>query len=124
MPRIRSQAISKRLTNERAVADTPSPLQGKRVVFTGTLTTMSRNQAKLLLCQVGGYPQNALGPSTDYLVMGETNMAVVDHRTGTSSKFRKAMKRGIPILSETEFLAMLAPTTSESSPPARAAGAG
>ena len=85
----------------------PSALQGKRVVFTGTLTTMTRNEAKLLLCEVGGYPQNTLGPSTDYLVIGETNLAVVDHRTGTSSKFRKAQKQGIPILSETEFLNMV-----------------
>ena len=85
----------------------PSALQGKRVVFTGTLTTMTRNEAKLLLCEVGGYPQNTLGPNTDYLVMGETNLAVVDHRTGTSSKFRKAQKQGIPILSETEFLTMI-----------------
>ena len=82
------------------VANSESRLQGKRVVFTGTLTTMSRNSAKLLLCQVGGYPQNTLGPSTDYLVMGETNLAVVDHRTGTSSKYRKAQKLAIPILSE------------------------
>lgn len=37
------------------VASSESPLQGKRVVFTGTLTTMSRHRAKLLLCQVGGY---------------------------------------------------------------------
>ena len=90
----------------RPVANSPSPLRGKRVVFTGTLTTMSRDRAKLLLCQVGGYPQNTLGPSTDYLVMGETNMAVVDYRTGTSSKYRKAQKLDIPILGETEFLAM------------------
>ena len=85
----------------------PSALQGKRVVFTGTLSTMTRNEAKLLLCDVGGYPQNTFGPSTDYLVMGETNLAVVDHRTGTSSKFRKAQKQGIPILSETEFMTMV-----------------
>ena len=70
---------------------------------------MSRNRAKLLLCQAGGYPQNALGPSTDYLVSGETNMAVVDHRTGTSSKYRKAQKLAIPILSESEFLTMVDP---------------
>ena len=41
----------------------PSALQGKRVVFTGTLTTMTRNDDKLLLCEVGDYPQTTPLPT-------------------------------------------------------------
>lgn len=73
-----------------------SVLAGKKIVITGTLVTMGRQQAKDLVKKVGGVSQSDVGTHTDYLVCGEA----------AGSKLERAKTLGVTILSEEEFIKM------------------
>jgi len=73
------------------------PLGGKRFVFTGTLSTMGREEAKEAVEAAGGRAVSAVSKETDYLVVGE----------GGGGKAEKAVKLGIPVLDEAAFLDLL-----------------
>jgi len=70
---------------------------GKSFVLTGTLTSMSRNEAKDRIKSLGGKVLSAVTRDTDYLVVGED----------TGSKLKKARELGIKTLDERTFLSML-----------------
>ena len=70
---------------------------GTTFVITGTLPTMKRNEAKVLIESKGGKAAGSVSKKTDYLVAGES----------AGSKLSKAKSLGIPILSEDGLLAML-----------------
>ncbi len=70
---------------------------GKTVVITGTLASMSRNEAGDKVTAQGGNVTSSVSKKTDYLILGEN----------PGSKYDKAMQLGIPILKEDEFLAAL-----------------
>ena len=70
---------------------------GMTFVITGTLPTMKRNEAKVLIESKGGKAAGSVSKRTDYLVAGES----------AGSKLSKAKSLGIPILSEDGLLAML-----------------
>jgi DNA ligase (NAD+) len=72
---------------------TGGPLQGKTLVVTGTLPTLSREQAKRLIEQAGGKVSGAVSKKTSYLVAGED----------AGSKLAKARELGIPTLTEDEL---------------------
>ena len=72
-------------------------LAGKTVVVTGTLPTLSRNEAKSLIESHGGKAAGSVSKKTDYVLAGEA----------AGSKLTKAQELGIPVLSEAEFLALL-----------------
>lgn len=72
-------------------------LHGKTFVLTGTLESMSRDEAKDKIRLVGGHVSSSVSKETDYLVAGED----------PGSKFNKAQSLGIKILSEKEFVNML-----------------
>jgi DNA ligase (NAD+) len=72
-------------------------LEGKSFVITGTLSTMSRTEAKDMIVNNGGRVASAISSSTDYLVSGES----------PGSKLQKAKELGIPVLDEKEFLDIL-----------------
>ena len=72
-------------------------LAGKTVVVTGTLPTLSRNEAKALIESHGGKAAGSVSKKTDYVLAGEA----------AGSKLTKAQELGIPVLSEAEFLAMV-----------------
>jgi DNA ligase (NAD+) len=74
-----------------------SPLSGKRFVFTGELESMSRTEAQNLVRQHGAYPSSSVSKETDYVVVGKA----------PGSKYQKAQKLGISILSEQEFLKLV-----------------
>ena len=67
---------------------------GKRVVLTGTLSSMSRPEAEELIERVGGKTLSSVSSSTDILIAGES----------AGSKLTKAEALGIKIIDETEFL--------------------
>ena len=67
-------------------------LAGMTLVVTGTLETLSRNEAEALIVKNGG---KASGSA--YVVAG----------TAAGSKLTKAQALGVPVLTEEEFLAML-----------------
>lgn len=74
-----------------------SPVFGKTFVLTGTLSSMTREEAKQKIESLGGTVGSSVSKNTDYLVVGEE----------AGSKLDKAKKLGIATLSEKEFLAMI-----------------
>ncbi len=68
-------------------------LDGKTFVFTGTLSSMTRKQAKDLVKDLGGRVASTVGKKVDYLVVGEN----------PGSKLEKARKLGITALTQEEF---------------------
>jgi DNA ligase (NAD+) len=75
----------------------PSPIEGKSFVVTGSLTRYpSRNAFKDLIEQKGGKVTGS--------VTGNTAALVNNDVTSTSSKNKKAKELGIPILTEEEFI--------------------
>jgi DNA ligase (NAD+) len=73
-------------------------LSGKLFVVTGTLDTMSREQAAEKIRALGGTFQSSIGKDTDYLVVGANVGA---------SKLSKATKLGTKQIDESEFLKLI-----------------
>lgn len=71
-------------------------LEGLTFVLTGTLPTMTRNEASALIERFGGKTSSSVSGSTDYLVAGDK----------AGSKLAKAEKLGVKILTEGELVAM------------------
>lgn len=69
------------------------PLQGKTFVFTGSLTRFTRPEAEELVRKLGGSASGSVSKKTDYLVAGAE----------PGSKYDKAKKLGVKIISEEEF---------------------
>lgn len=79
------------------VVQKQTPLTGKTVVFTGTLTTMARPEAKAKALSVGAKVSGSVSAKTHFVVAGEE----------AGSKLIQAQKLGVIILSEKEFHQML-----------------
>lgn len=77
--------------------DVPQPLAGKTVVLTGTLSQLSRNDAKAALQNLGAKVTGSVSKKTDILFAGEN----------AGSKLAKAQELGIEIRSEQELIEML-----------------
>lgn len=77
---------------------TSGKLNGKNFVITGTLQSMSRDQAAEKIRELGGGFQKAVAKDTDYLVAGG--------KVG-ASKLAKAKKYQTEVLSEQEFMELL-----------------
>jgi DNA ligase (NAD+) len=75
----------------------PQPLQGLTFVLTGTLSSMTRDQAKEKIERLGGTISSSVSKKTDYLIVGEE----------PGSKLDKAQELGARILTEKEFLQMI-----------------
>lgn len=73
------------------------PLLGKTLVVTGTLPTLSRDEAKALIEAAGGKAAGSVSKKTHYLVAGEA----------AGSKLDKAQELGITILDEAGLLALV-----------------
>ncbi len=89
--------LSQELTVSDYVAPTAgrnTPLAGKIVVFTGTLTGMSRAEAKAKAEALGANVAGSVSAKTDFVVAGED----------AGSKAKKATELGVKILSEKEWM--------------------
>ena len=91
------------LDAEAPAAD--SPIAGKTVVFTGTLTMMTREEAKALAERLGAKVSGSVSKKTDYVVAGPA----------AGSKLKKATELGVQVLDEQQFLDLV--SSSRSSPP-------
>ena len=73
------------------------PLNGKTFVLTGTLTDMTRDEAKQLIEARGGKVTSSISKKTDYLVFGEK----------AGSKLEKAQKLAVETIDQTRFRNLL-----------------
>ena len=81
-------------------------LAGRTLVVTGTLPTLSRKEAEDLIVKNGGKASGSVSKKTAYVVAGEA----------AGSKLTKAQALGIPVLTEAEFLALIAPQEGPAAP--------
>lgn len=89
---------------EEVAKEVIGPWTGLTFVITGTLPSMSREEAHEAIRARGGKPMDSVSSKTSYLVVGEN----------PGSKLAKAEKLGVKIITAAQFEAMLAKT-----PPAK-----
>jgi DNA ligase (NAD+) len=78
---------------------TDSPIAGKTVVFTGTLETMTRPEAKARAEALGAKVTDSVSKKTDIVVVG----------ADAGSKARKAVELGVQTMTEAEWHALIGP---------------
>ncbi|HEX5938578.1 MAG TPA: NAD-dependent DNA ligase LigA [Actinomycetota bacterium] len=86
-----------RLEDEPPADTGPKPLEGLTIVLTGGLDTLSRDEAARLAQQAGARVSSSVSKKTDFVVAGEN----------PGSKHDQAVKLGLEILDEAEFLRRL-----------------
>ncbi len=96
--RLQAAGLQCQGTAKPKAAENAQPLAGKTFVITGTLPTLSRDEAKTLIQDAGGKVTGSVSSKTSYLVVGED----------AGSKLKKAESLGIPQLSETDLQTLLA----------------
>jgi DNA ligase (NAD+) len=85
------------MTQPRRSRVADSPLSGKTVVVTGTLSSMGRKEVQDLIKQLGGKVAGSVSKSTDLVVYGDS----------PGSKLDKAKEFGVETLDEKEFLKLI-----------------
>ncbi|MCO5052297.1 MAG: NAD-dependent DNA ligase LigA [Verrucomicrobiae bacterium] len=95
--RLRELGIKPKNDLPAATAAAPGPLAGKTVVLTGTLPTLTREQATAMIEAAGGKTSNSVSKKTDYVLAG----------TEAGSKLTKAQELGVPVIDEAEFRRLL-----------------
>ncbi len=83
--------------NIETAAQADRPLKGKVFVLTGTLPTMTRDEAKEALEQLGAKVTGSVSKKTDFVVAGEA----------AGSKLKKALTLGIEVLSEEGLIKLM-----------------
>jgi len=90
------RAVGVRITGTTR-SEPSGPLSNQRFVFTGTLSTMSRNEARARIEALGATVVSSVSRATDFVVLG----------TSPGSKADKARELGVPLLEEADFLSLL-----------------
>jgi DNA ligase (NAD+) len=72
-------------------------LEGKKIVFTGTMNRFGRDEARKLVEDLGGRVTSSVSKKTDFVVAGEN----------PGSKLESARKHGVQVLTEEEFLELV-----------------
>jgi len=83
--------------SQKPTAKKIGPLVGEKIVATGFLESMSREEAKKKIRQAGGDWVSSVSKNTDYVVVGQE----------PGSKYDKAKKLGVKIIDEKEFLKLV-----------------
>jgi DNA ligase (NAD+) len=81
-------------TNEPKRAEAEGALLGKKIVITGTLPTLARDEAKQLVELAGGKATDSVSKNTDFVVAGAE----------AGSKLDKARALGVEVIDEAELL--------------------
>ena len=74
-----------------------SPFAGKTIVLTGSLSLMSRDDAKARLTELGAKVAGSVSKKTDLVIAGEA----------AGSKLAKAQELGIAVIDEAEMIRLL-----------------
>ncbi len=89
--------LEKHLVIRKVIAPPKGPLTGQTVVVTGTLKTLSREEAETAVRRAGGKAAATVSSKTSFVVVGEA----------AGSKLDRARRLGVPIVEEAEFLKKL-----------------
>jgi DNA ligase (NAD+) len=84
-------------TEGQAAERAAQPLAGKTLVITGTLPTLSRDQAKDQVEAAGGKVAGSVSKKTDYVVAGAE----------AGSKLTKALALGVKVIDENQLMEVL-----------------
>ena len=90
-------ALQLRIQPYTNTASEGSPIAGKTVVFTGSLPTLGRSEAKAQAESLGAKVASSVSKKTDYVVAGED----------AGSKLKQARELSVTVLSEDEWLALI-----------------
>ncbi|MFM2330553.1 MAG: hypothetical protein RLZZ26_60 [Candidatus Parcubacteria bacterium] len=94
----KNRSLLERLENHikvrKLAAPAKGPLTGQTVVVTGTLPTLSREEAEALVKKAGGKSSSSVSSKTSFVVAGEN----------PGSKLAKAQELNVPVISEKDFL--------------------
>jgi len=82
---------------EEGMVEGPKPLEGKTLVLTGSLRSLTRDQARDLILRLGGRVIGSVSKKTDDVVVGEE----------PGSKADDARRLGVPTLDEAAFLKLV-----------------
>ena len=82
---------------KRDSSNESAAFSGKTIVITGTLPSMSRDEAKEKLLKAGAKVTGSVSAKTDYLLAGDK----------AGSKMAKAEKLGVKVIDEATMLEML-----------------
>jgi len=89
------------LSPESPESASTGALSGKVFVITGTLSSLTRDEAKEKIQVLGGRATSSVSKNTDYVISGEN----------PGSKLDRAKELGVPVLTEDEFTALLTEAT-------------
>ena len=92
----RLEKLGMTLKRQEAIAEKPG-VTGKTFVLTGSLESMSRDEAKQIIKNFGGKVAGTVSSKTDYVVAGAES----------GSKLENARKLGVRVLEEKEFLGLV-----------------
>ncbi len=92
-----SAGLSLIYKNKAAKASSLHPFFGKTFVLTGTLPSLTRDEAKDRIKAIGGKVSSAVSRETDYVLAGDE----------AGSKLSKAKELGVKIIDEKEFLEII-----------------
>lgn len=95
--RLQDAGLQLAATEEASIDTGNQKLSGKTFVITGTLPSLTRDEAKDLIQKAGGKVTNSVSKKTDYLLVGED----------AGSKLEKAQALGISQLTEAQLLEIL-----------------
>lgn len=96
--RLQAAGVNMEYKGVRVQAGEDLPLAGKTIVLTGTLSSMTRQEAEEKIARLGGKITGSVSKKTDLVIAGEK----------AGSKLEKAEKLGVAVMDEAGFLELIA----------------
>lgn len=99
-------AAREQLPVPNPAVDIPS-LPGRKIVLTGALPGLTREQAKEMIEAAGGKVQTNVGKDTDLLVCGGVPTSALAEGQTLTAKQKKVVEYGVEMMTGDDFLAIL-----------------